>query len=617
MARAPAGVASGLTDTLSNESVVLTEEGGDVVGRTSVGGLEVFRVSVDENTGDVSMTQSRSVVHDDPADPAETGGSAAVLSAASLITLTATITDGDLDTDEDTADIGDAFKFEDDGPVDHPQWRFRYRCWSPTTPILSTAPVRRALPVCSRRTSGRTGSRTPTTTNMEDADAVTYALGVKDLGGMDVDSGLVDTLSGDIIFLFLETGDVVGRVGKDDGTANAAGDVAFEISVDEKHWRCDADAETTRWCTTIRADPVESGLSAAMLGNADLVTLTATIEDGDGDTNDVTTDIGDAFKFEDDGPSIETSGMAAPTLTTDDTEIGMPATDTQNFAGLFTAADFGADGFKDADDNDIADDDALSYALSVNIVADDSGLVDTLTGDRILLRVNGSGEVEGYLENDDTVLAFVISVDAVGMVTQTQLRSIVHDDPTDPDETGADAETLAANIQVKLTATVIDGDLDSDSATADIGLAFQFEDDGPVIDITGGGGSVIPGLGNVGDLFVEFMSGSSDSALLGEEGGNDGVKSIEITDYSGDGDDSGNLGANGADLLVNDLTLTAQSFNNDTLIRYFLDEGVIGNLRAGHRHSVLHLRVAGPYRRRRHPRYSGVHGARRAATLNA
>ena len=38
---------------------------------------------------------------------------------------------------------------------------------------------------------------------------------------------------------------------------------------------------------------------------ADLVTLTATITDGDGDTATATRNIGDAFKFEDDGPSID------------------------------------------------------------------------------------------------------------------------------------------------------------------------------------------------------------------------------------------------------------------------------------------------------------------------
>ncbi|WP_292191941.1 DUF5801 repeats-in-toxin domain-containing protein, partial [Mesorhizobium sp.] len=76
-----------------------------------------FLISVDENTGEVTLTQNRAIVHDDPADSVESGASAAVLAAADLVTLTATVTDGDGDTDAATANIGDAFHFEDDGPT--------------------------------------------------------------------------------------------------------------------------------------------------------------------------------------------------------------------------------------------------------------------------------------------------------------------------------------------------------------------------------------------------------------------------------------------------------------------------------------------------------------------
>ena len=52
--------------------------------------------------------------------------------------------------------------------------------------------------------------------------------------------------------------------------------------------------------------------------------------------------------------------------------------------GGCSRANFGTDGFKDSDDNDVEDADAISYALSVSAPAGvDSGLVDTLTGDKI------------------------------------------------------------------------------------------------------------------------------------------------------------------------------------------------------------------------------------------
>ena len=65
-------VASGLTDTLSGDAVVLNKVGNDIVGTVTGTALEVFRISVNA-TGAVTFTQSRSVVHNDPADPAEIG----------------------------------------------------------------------------------------------------------------------------------------------------------------------------------------------------------------------------------------------------------------------------------------------------------------------------------------------------------------------------------------------------------------------------------------------------------------------------------------------------------------------------------------------------------------
>ena len=126
-----------------------------------------------------------------------------------------------------------------------------------------------------------------------------------------------------------------------------------------------------------------------------------------------------------------------PTLTTDDTAI--PDSDgPTSFADLFTSA-FGADGFKDADDNNVEDADAISYALSVSSAGVDSGLVDTISGDKIYLFLQG-GVVNGRvgLDNDAGsnaagAVAFSISVNAdTGAVTLTQNNSVVHNDPNDP-----------------------------------------------------------------------------------------------------------------------------------------------------------------------------------------
>ena len=87
------GTESGLVDTLSQQAVVLSLEGGDVVGRTESGGIEVFRVTVD-NDGNVTLDQSRAVVHDPDTGPNQS----TTLSSDDLIQLVKTLTDSDGDS---------------------------------------------------------------------------------------------------------------------------------------------------------------------------------------------------------------------------------------------------------------------------------------------------------------------------------------------------------------------------------------------------------------------------------------------------------------------------------------------------------------------------------------
>ncbi|TIL28870.1 MAG: hypothetical protein E5Y55_33435, partial [Mesorhizobium sp.] len=76
------------------------------------------------------------------------------------------------------------------------------------------------------------------------------------------------------------------------------------------------------------------------LAAANLVQLTATITDKDGDDEAAILDIGQNLNFEDDAPTISTTGTPA-TLTVDETDL---TTDTSaSFAANFSSA-FGADG---------------------------------------------------------------------------------------------------------------------------------------------------------------------------------------------------------------------------------------------------------------------------------
>jgi VCBS repeat-containing protein len=291
------------------------------------------------------------------------------------------------------------------------------------------------------------------------------------IGTAGANSGL-KTTDGTEILLCDEDGIVVGRAGADESP------VAFAIGIDPET----GDLTVAQYLALNHPDGTDHD-DIVYLGTG-LVSVVVTLTDGDGDTVRAPVDLGgQVIGFEDDGPTITLATSELPLLVTDDSEIP-DVVESVSFAGLFTSA-FGADGAKDTDHDANADADAITYALGVSTDGADSGLVDTLTGDKILLRVDSDGNVEGYLENDDTEIAFEISVDPeTADVTLSQSRAVVHNDPADPVESGASAAILASTANlITLTATITDGDGDTATAVAEIGAAFRFQDDGPTATI--------------------------------------------------------------------------------------------------------------------------------------
>ncbi|RWA76957.1 MAG: hypothetical protein EOQ28_04575 [Mesorhizobium sp.] len=291
-----------------------------------------------------------------------------------------------------------------------------------------------------------------------------------DVSGANADSGF-DSLDGHNILLNVEGDLVVGRVDDDNNNSVDNTDtVAIAISIDQNGILNIAQYIAIAHSDASDPDDVQTMNDGALLAVVD-------VSDGDDDSDSTSIAIGDKVQIRDDGPTITADGDV-PTLTTDDSDLS--DTTSTGFASVFTT-DPGTDG------------DGVTYELGIKSANVDSGLDDTLSGDNILLRVV-NGQVEGYLENDTTTVAFVISVDEnTGEVTLTQDRAIIHDDPTDPVESGVSAATLAAADLVTLKATITDGDGDTADDTANIGLAFKFEDDGPTItvpfdgDASGGG----------------------------------------------------------------------------------------------------------------------------------
>ncbi|WP_295559318.1 DUF5801 repeats-in-toxin domain-containing protein [uncultured Hyphomicrobium sp.] len=467
------GVDSGLDDSATGSSIFLFLEGGQVVGRvgSSLGAVS-FVVGVNAATGVVTLDQQRAIMHTPNSGPDQETS----LGAANLVQLTATITDADGDTASATVNLGNAISFKDDAPT-----------------ISAAAATPASLEV------DETFLAVDTTTNFsglftssfgaDGAGTLAYALSVSAPGA---NSGLVDTFTDQNILLYVEAGAVVGRVG------GPAGPISFRVSVNS----------TTGEVTLDQQRPMVHLPNlwpdqAVSLSAADLIRLTATITDKDGDSQSATVNLGHAISFKDDDPTITATPAQADSLQVDETNLATNA--STNFSGLFTG-NYGADGANQ-----------LNYTLGLSTSGADSGLDDTATGQNILLFIE-AGNVVGRVGGAAGAISFIISVNTAGVVTLDQQRAIVHTPNTGPDQ----EVSLPAGL-VQLTAEIVDRDWDWQTASVDLGLAISFKDDAPVAvndtyapTITGV--TVIPGmLGN--DTFgadgVDITNARPNSVVVG------------------------------------------------------------------------------------------------------
>jgi len=321
--------------------------GAVVEGRTATGHDLVFTASVD-GSGNVTLDQIRAVVQPLAGSTAAAYDDSTTLTAANLVTLTVTVTDGDGDTVAATGNIAQSLVFKDDGPS---------VTANGTLPTLTVDDSTLGI--------NATGSFAGVIVSggADGAASTTYALNV--VAG---DSGLVDTATKQHVILSMNGAVVEGR------TATGH-DLVFTASVD-------GSGNVTLDQIRAVVQPIAGSTAAAYddsttLTAANLVTLTATVTDGDGDTAAATANIGQSLVFKDDGPSITASGTI-PTLTVDDSSLATNA--SGGFAGVF-APSGGADG-------------AASTTYALNVVAGNSGLVDTATHQNVVLSMNGA-VVEG------------------------------------------------------------------------------------------------------------------------------------------------------------------------------------------------------------------------------
>ncbi|WP_027556311.1 DUF5801 repeats-in-toxin domain-containing protein, partial [Bradyrhizobium sp. Cp5.3] len=304
---------SGLTDsglqTTAGQHIILFNETYNgvsyVVGRYDSNGDHqvtsaddaAFAFTVNASTGKLSLVQYVSL-H----EPNTASNDEGVFLNTGSLSVTVAVKDGDGDTASKTVDVSAAIRFDDDGPT-----------IQATTGQLPSLSVDESY--LTAATNGVDGSHTGplgsttdhtsfagafTSTPGADGAKISYALaasGATSAAG--VDSGLIDSATGNKVFLFLESGQIVGREGTDAAHA-VGGPQVFTLSVDPNS----ADVSLTQLRAVHELTPGDfnEGISLNSLPN--LVTLVATITDGDGDTATASIDLGAQVTFHDDGPSI-------------------------------------------------------------------------------------------------------------------------------------------------------------------------------------------------------------------------------------------------------------------------------------------------------------------------
>jgi T1SS-143 domain-containing protein len=324
------GADSGLATTDGIPILLFTEADGTVTGRTGdAAGPVVLAISVDGD-GVVTVAQYAALQH--PINP--DNFDEAVTFAEEVLGVDITVTDGDGDTSTSLADLGGKIEFEDDGPslsvslngsgaVTHDE---SAGLQTQADGDQSTAfeddndddvagsSIAFGATTIAALFAGVTdkGVDADVAPADLDGDAIGYARGGDSVLSVDsisfgsdgagsmafgfvdpagADSG-VDTTEGADIFLFLEGGVIVGRVGDGDG------DAAFAIALDADS----GEMFVAQYLSLDHGDDGGDHDSAVSLTD-DALQVEVTATDGDGDSvASEPVNVGSQVSFEDDGP---------------------------------------------------------------------------------------------------------------------------------------------------------------------------------------------------------------------------------------------------------------------------------------------------------------------------
>ncbi|MFZ3206401.1 MAG: DUF5801 repeats-in-toxin domain-containing protein, partial [Pseudomonas sp.] len=458
--------------------------------------IVAFTVSVD-GSGNVTLDQLRALQHPDgsnPNDPVSVAGSA--------IALTASITDADGDQASASLNLGGFLTFHDDGPSINVASQFDVGLEVDETVLALNDSV---------DVSGAFNGSYGADGSGSGSGSTSYA--VSTVNG--TDSGLVDVASNQSIFLYNTASGVEGRVGGEGGA------VSFSVTLVDSTVTLDQ-VLAIKHPTNDPNEPISPASGS--------LTLTATITDKDGDSDDASLDLSGSLVFRDDGPSINVASQFDVGLEVDETVLALNA--SVDVSGAFSGS-YGADGSG-----------STSYAVST-VNGTDSGLVDVASNQSIFLYNTVSG-VEGRVGGEGGAVSF--SVALVGStVTLDQVLAIKHptNDPNEP--------ISPASGSLTLTATITDKDGDSDAASLDLSGSLVFRDDGPSLAGTPQAPVQITGLVHE-DLLTSPYTGNSEVG-----------QTLTVTGLAGVLNALVNFGADGAGsfMLVNDVSsLEAQALTS-------------------------------------------------------
>nr|WP_106221207.1 enhanced entry virulence factor RtxA [Legionella pneumophila] len=516
---------SGAANEIRLVKVSDTEYEGRVGGAA---GTLAFEVTIDSNTGAVTVTQFATLEHTTDGSSAAAHDDALSLGGAAGIFVVQTVTDADGDTDAATSANALNISFEDDGP------KADAKAGAVAGAVLDESPAEGGLnnPVTIAASAIAGLFETPDY-GADGLGSVAYSLSGTDGAGTGLWLTGQSGAANEIRLVKVSDTEYEGRVG------GAAGTLAFEVTIDSNTGAVTVTQFATLEHTTDGSSAVAHD-DALSLGGAAGIFVVQTVTDADGDTDAATSANALNISFEDDGPKADAKAGAVAGAVLDESPaeggLNNPVTIAASaISGLFETPDYGADGLG-----------SVAYSLSGT---DGAGTGLWLTGqsgaaNEIRLVKVSDTEYEGRVGGAAGTLAFEVTIDSnTGAVTVTQFATLEH--TTDGSSAAAhdDALSLGGAAGIFVVQTVTDADGDTDAATSANALNISFEDDGPKADAKAGAvaGAVLDespaegGLNNPVTIAASAISGLFETPDYGADGLGSVAYSLSGTDGAGTG----------------------------------------------------------------------------------